>query len=737
MLVTTESLFRRKVVGLLPTLPALEHVIVVGGRTTDGRVRVWAYDDLLAGADERFEIGPTAADDAALVHFTSGTTDDPKGAVHVHEAVVVHHASARVALDLQPDDVFWCTADPGWVTGTSYGIIAPLTPGATSVVDEDEFDADRWYRILAAQRVSVWYTSPTALRLLMRAGDDIARRHDLGALRVVASVGEALDRSVVAWGERTLGRPILDTWWQTETGGIMIANRPGEEIRPGSMGRPLPGVEAAILATGADGRARLSGGSPSEITTPGTTGELALRIGWPSMFRGYLDDEERYARCFAGGWYLTGDLASHDADGYFWFVGRADDLITSAGHLIAPVEVERAFRDHPAVADIGVIGAPDPIAGEVVKAFVTLRSGFLPDRRAPPGPARLGADPARLRAGATGGLVRRRAPAHGERQGDAPASEGPGRTIAGGRFAMTAAIRTVALSKAYGKVDALRDLDLEVAAGQVIGYLGPNGAGKTTTIRLLLGLIRPSAGRAEIFGLDCHDRPVEVHRRLAYVPSEANLWPALTGAETLHLLGRLHGTVDSAYRDDLVARFEFDPDKRVRAYSKGNRQKLILIAALMTRRRAAPPRRADLRPRPADGAGVPPLRAGSPRPRSDGVPVVTHPERGRSAVRPGGDPAGGSPRRSRHPRGDATPLGGVRRGGVRRHAARRRGGPRCPRSAQISGHRLTCQVVGTMEPLLAVLVGAGVRHLLSREPSLEEVFLSHYGDQSPAAHDAA
>jgi acetyl-CoA synthetase len=308
----------------------------------------------------------------ALLHFTSGTTGTPKGAVHVHQAILQHHVTGRLALDLHPDDVFWCTADPGWVTGTSYGILAPLSNGVTSIVDEADFDAARWYDILREERVSVWYTAPTAVRMLMKAGAEMARRQPLPDLRFVASVGEPLNPDAVQWGIDALGLPIHDNWWQTETGGIMIANFAAMEIRPGSMGRPLPGVDAGIVRRTPDGRV-------AEVAAPDVEGELALRPGWPSMFRGYLHDEERYRRCFADGWYLTGDLARRDADGYFWFVGRADDVIKSAGHLIGPFEVESALLEHPAVADAAVIGKPDPVVGEVVKAFVALRPGRAPD----------------------------------------------------------------------------------------------------------------------------------------------------------------------------------------------------------------------------------------------------------------------------------------------------------------------------------------------------------------------
>ncbi|MCO5169713.1 MAG: acetate--CoA ligase [Planctomycetes bacterium] len=368
VLVTTPALYAQKVAPLRARLPGLEHVLLVGEpdevTRCEGALDLWR---LLERASPSHELVATAPDDMALLHFTSGTTGLPKGAVHVHEAVVAHHVTAQLALDLREGDVYWCTADPGWVTGVSYGVIAPLTNGVTSIIDEGDFNAERWYRILEEQRVNVWYTAPTAVRMMMKVGEEAARPFDLSALRFVASVGEPLNPEAVRWGVRALGLPIHDNWWQTETGGVMIANFASQPIRPGSMGRPLPGVEAAIV--------RRTDAGVEEVHAPGEQGELALRPGWPSMFRGYLHDDERYRRCFAGGWYLTGDLASRDEDGYFWFVGRADDVIKTSGHLVGPFEVESALLEHPAVAEAGVIGKPDPIAGEVVKAFVSLRPG--------------------------------------------------------------------------------------------------------------------------------------------------------------------------------------------------------------------------------------------------------------------------------------------------------------------------------------------------------------------------
>jgi len=368
VLLTSATLYRRKVAALRERLPLLEHVLVYdeGGGPTE---LAGTHDlrALLDAAADEFAVAPTDADSPSLLHFTSGTTGTPKGALHVHGAALIHLVTGKYALDLHPDDIFWCTADPGWVTGTSYGILAPLLLGVTSVVDCDDFDADRWYAILEHERVSVWYTAPTAIRLLMKAGAELAQRHRFPHLRFVASVGEPLNPEAVWWGWEVLGLPIHDNWWQTETGGIMLANTAAMAIKPGSMGKPLPGIEAAIVRHREDGTLERLGDE--------TVGELALHQPWPGMFRTYLGQEERYRRCFVGDWYLSGDLARRDADGYYWFVGRGDDVIKSAGHLIGPFEVESALLEHPAVAEAAVIGKPDALLGETVKAFVALKRG--------------------------------------------------------------------------------------------------------------------------------------------------------------------------------------------------------------------------------------------------------------------------------------------------------------------------------------------------------------------------
>ncbi|MGE5163786.1 MAG: acetate--CoA ligase [Sphingobacteriales bacterium] len=369
-LITTEAFYRRKIEPWRKELASLKHVFLTECSASPP-VDTIELAAALAQVSDSFMPVRTDPEDMALLHFTSGTTGRPKGAVHVHEAVVAHNITGKLALDLHADDIFWCTADPGWITGTSYGIISPLTNGATMIVDHAEFDAERWYRILQDQKVTIWYTAPTAIRMLMKTGADFAKRFDLSKLRLIASVGEPLNPEAVVWGVEAFGKPIHDNWWQTETGGIMITNFLSMDVKPGSMGRPLPGIAAGIVE-------HIEGGDVREITKPMAMGELVLRPGWPSMMRAYLNEEQRYRKCFVGGWYLTGDLAMRDSEGYYWFVGRSDDVIKSAGHLIGPFEVESALMEHKAVAEAGVIGIPEPTAGEVVKAYVALKDGFEP-----------------------------------------------------------------------------------------------------------------------------------------------------------------------------------------------------------------------------------------------------------------------------------------------------------------------------------------------------------------------
>jgi acetyl-CoA synthetase len=366
ILVTTFDLFEKKIKPLLENLPMLKYVLLADA-DNDLNSKVLSLPSLMSDASTSFTIPPTNEDDAALLHFTSGTTGMPKGALHVHGAVLTHLVTGKLVLDFHPEDIYWCTADPGWVTGTSYGIISPLVNGVTNIVDEEEFDAARWYSILEEHKVNIWYTAPTAIRRLMRMNIKPRKQYNLEHLRLILSVGEPLHAQAVRWGEETFGMPILDNWWQTETGGIMISNYRSMAVRAGSMGKPLPGVEAAI--------AEITDGSLRIITESGKDGHLVLKRGWPSMFKTYLYEEARYAKCFNGEWYVTGDLAHCDADGYYWFVGRADDIIKTSGHMVGPFEVESTLMAHPQVAEAAVIGKPEAIVGEIIKAFVVLKPG--------------------------------------------------------------------------------------------------------------------------------------------------------------------------------------------------------------------------------------------------------------------------------------------------------------------------------------------------------------------------
>jgi acetyl-CoA synthetase len=367
VLVTTKAFFEKKIKQLLDRLPSLKFVLLVD-TDEDLSEKTLSYTKWMGQVSGEFQISATAPEDPALLHFTSGTTGMPKGALHVHKAVYTHYVTGKYVLDFHEGDVFWCTADPGWVTGTSYGIIAPLVNGVTSIVDEEEFDAMRWYALLETQKVNVWYTAPTAIRRLMRVDISPKETYNLKNLRLVLSVGEPLHAEAVVWGQKAFGVPVLDNWWQTETGGIMIANYRSLKVKPGAMGKPLPGVEAAI-ADVEDDKIEI-------ISSPEVQGHLVLRKDFPSMFRTYLHEVERYQKCFRGEWYLTGDLAKKDADGYFWFVGRADDIIKTSGHMVGPFEVESTLMKHPAVAEAAVIGKPEPSIGELVKAFVVLKDGY-------------------------------------------------------------------------------------------------------------------------------------------------------------------------------------------------------------------------------------------------------------------------------------------------------------------------------------------------------------------------
>lgn len=362
VLVTSPSL-KKKIADIISELPALQKIITVLRGKQKPDTDDLLYDELMADASDTFELVPTHKEDYAIMHYTSGTTGKPKGAAHVHEAVLGHYATGKYVLDLQGDDIYWCTADPGWVTGTSYGMFGPWSNGATQAIYEGGFSAKRWYQFIEKMKVTIWYTAPTAVRMLMKAGDELPGKYNLESLRNLYSVGEPLNPEAVIWGEKVFGLPFHDNWWQTETGSIMIANYPIQDIKPGSMGKPFPGITAGIIDD-----------DFNEVPS-GVEGNLALRPGWPSMFRTYWKKEEMYDSRFQNGWYISGDRAKKDEEGYFWFVGRTDDVINTAGHLVGPFEVESVLIEHPAVAEAGVIGKPDPIAMEVVKAFVSLKVG--------------------------------------------------------------------------------------------------------------------------------------------------------------------------------------------------------------------------------------------------------------------------------------------------------------------------------------------------------------------------
>jgi len=351
-------------------LPDLKHIIVVDHEEDGRKLR----DDEVAFRmlDHRADscaVASTYAETPSVLHYTSGTTGQPKGALHVHGSVFAQHLTTKLVLNLKESDVYWCTADPGWVTGTSYGIIGPWVLGATQVVLDAGFSADRWYATIERHKITVWYTAPTAIRMLMKDGLEPVRKHDHSSLRHMCSVGEPLNPEAVRWGHEAFGLWFHDTFWQTETGSIMVTNLPGMPVKPGSMGRPFPAVTAAVVEpkTG------------EVITEPGRVGLIAIRPPWPSLMRTYWNNTATYYSKFLNGWYICGDQASLDQDGYFWFCGRDDDVINTAGHLVGPFEIESALLEHPAVAESAAIGKPDPVNMEVVKAFVALKPGFTVD----------------------------------------------------------------------------------------------------------------------------------------------------------------------------------------------------------------------------------------------------------------------------------------------------------------------------------------------------------------------
>jgi len=362
-LVTTPALLSR-----VPRaeLPHLKHVIVYGESVEAGDGIV-DYRAAMDAASDEAEVTFLGREDGMILHYTSGSTGKPKGVFHVHNAMIQHYHTGRIVLDLREDDVYWCTADPGWVTGTSYGIFAPWLHGVTNVVRGGRFSPQDWYSTIEKYKITVWYSAPTAFRMLMGAGDDTVKGFDLSSLRHVLSVGEPLNPEVVRWGNRVYGHRIHDTWWMTETGGQLICNYPSMEIKPGSMGRPVPGIEAAIID------------DQGNELPPFRMGNLAIKTPWPSMMRKIWNNPTKYAEYFhIPGWYVSGDSAYMDDEGYFWFQGRIDDVINTSGERVGPFEVESKLVEHPAVAEAGVIGKPDPVRGEIIKAFISLREGFEP-----------------------------------------------------------------------------------------------------------------------------------------------------------------------------------------------------------------------------------------------------------------------------------------------------------------------------------------------------------------------
>jgi len=357
-----------KVRKILDKMPWLEHIIVVDqdpGKPL--QEREVAFDLEEAPKVDAFEIFQTFAESPSVLHYTSGTTGQPKGVKHVHFSLISQYLTAKWVLDLHDDDIYWCTADPGWVTGTSYGIIGAFSNGVTQCVLDAGFSADNWYRFIEKHKVTVWYSAPTAIRSLMKAGDDIVKKYDLSSLRHLASVGEPLNSEAVIWSEKVFGKPFLDTYWQTETGCIVITNFPGMKIKPGSMGKGFPGIFATVVDTE----------TYNPFNESGKMGLIAIKPGWPSMMRTYWNNEETYRKKFVNGWYIPGDRSSIDSEGYFWFVGRDDDVINTGGHLVSPFEVESALLEHEAVAESAVVAKPDFVNMEVVKAFVTLKPGFI------------------------------------------------------------------------------------------------------------------------------------------------------------------------------------------------------------------------------------------------------------------------------------------------------------------------------------------------------------------------
>lgn len=361
--VLTRKSFLKKLLRIRPHLPALQYILLVDS-DQDLAADVLSYSRLMGAASPQFDTPFTPPETPSVLHYTSGSTGKPKGALHHHRSVLMQHQTTAEVLRLQSQDLFWCTADQGWVTGTSYGIIGPWSLGITQLHYGGAYNAGRWFQLLQEFGVTVWYTAPTALRMLMREDPAALAQFDLSRLRTIFSVGEPLNPEVIQWGRKWLHHEIFDTWFQTETGAIMIANRPGLSIKAGSMGKPVAGIQAAIVSP------------EGEVLPPRQSGNLCLKPGWDSMMISYFHHNDIYQSKFKHGWYITGDTAYQDEDGYFWFQGRSDDVINTAGHLVSPFEVESALLEVEGIAESGVIGAPDDLLWEKVVAFVALCKGY-------------------------------------------------------------------------------------------------------------------------------------------------------------------------------------------------------------------------------------------------------------------------------------------------------------------------------------------------------------------------
>jgi acetyl-CoA synthetase len=344
-------------------LPALKYVILVGGK---GELEPGAvsYEELMSQASEETDIEWVDREDPLILHYTSGSTGKPKGVLHVHNAMIGHYQTSKWVLDLKEDDVYWCTADPGWITGTSYGIYGPWLNGATVVLRGGRFDPEKCFATIDKYKVTVWFSAPTAFRRMV-AGDELRGKYDLRSLRHILSAGEPLNPVVITWAQRAFGQPIYDNWWMTESGMQLIANYRCLPIRPGSMGKPFPGVIATILD------------DEGNELPPNQIGNLAIKSGWPAMMRQIWRNESKYGEYFPfDSWFISGDSAYKDEGGYFWFQGRIDDIIKTSGERVGPFEVESVLLEHPALIEAGVIGKPDPLRGQIIKAFVCPRQGY-------------------------------------------------------------------------------------------------------------------------------------------------------------------------------------------------------------------------------------------------------------------------------------------------------------------------------------------------------------------------